>query len=101
MSESRIDYLSFSNGRSLTEQLVADGAPALPVGYSYRLHIKHSSLSYSAHPAQPVPPSVTARIGYLIGDEWVEVASFTEVTRVSLDMATRAACKHAYEVWDR
>ena len=101
MSESKIDYLSFSNGRSLTEQLVADGAPPLPVGFSYRLHIKHSSLTYSVHPAPPVPPSVTARIGYLLGDEWIEVASFTENTRAHLHGATVAACVHAYEEWDQ
>lgn len=100
-NEARIDYLSFSNGMSLTEKLVADGAPALPVGYTYRLHIKHSSLSYSIPPAQPVPPSVTARIGYLIGDEWAEVASFTEHTRSHMGGATVAACIHAYEGWEQ
>jgi hypothetical protein len=69
------------------------------VGYSYRLHIKHSSLTYMVPPAQPVPPSVTARIGYLVGNEWVEVASFTEHTRANLQGATVAACVHAYETW--
>lgn len=101
MSETKIDYLSFSNGRSLTEQLVADGAPALPAGYSYRLHIKHSSLTYMVPPAKPVPPSVTARIGYLMGDEWIEVTRFTEQTRVDLQGATRAACIRAYEGWEQ
>lgn len=101
MTETKIDYLSFSNGRSLTEQLVKDGAPALPVGYSYRLHIKHSSLSYSIPPANPVPPSVTARIGYHMGDEWVEVSNFTEHTRAHLQGATVAACIHAYEWWEQ
>lgn len=101
MTETKIDYLSFSNGKSLTETLVTDGAPELPFGYTYRLHIKHSSLTYSIPPAKPVPPSVTARIGYTMGDEWLEVARFTEQTRVDLQGATVAAAKRAYESWEQ
>ena len=93
-----ITNLTFSDGSSLTARLVADGAPVLPEGYDYRLHIKHPTLSISG-PTRAA--EVTARIGGLIGDEWVEVARFTEVTRAHLHGATIAAATHAYEVWGR
>jgi hypothetical protein len=95
-----ITDLSFSTGRNLTEQLIADGAPPLPAGFTYRLDIKHPSLSSPEGPRAGKPAaSVTARIGYLKGDEWVEVARFTEVTRAHLHGATIAAAAHAYREW--
>lgn len=95
MTETQIKALVTSLGKSLTEHLVAQGAPALPEGYTYRLDIKHPTLSEGL--PQRGPASVTARIGHQIGDEWLELARFTEITRVSLDMASVAACKNAYE----
>jgi hypothetical protein len=89
--------LNFSTGHGLTDHLVRSGAPRLPEGYTYRLDIKHPTLSDGL--PQRGPASVTARIGHLIADEWVEVVRFTEITRVSLDMASVAACKHAFETW--
>lgn len=88
--------LEFSKGYGLTEGMIVDGAPALPEGFTYRLHIKHSTLTQGG---TPTAPEVTAKIGSFIGDEWVEVARYTEVTRADLRMATVAAAFHAYEVW--
>lgn len=98
MTETRINELTFSTGHTLTERLVADGAPALPDGYQYRVHITHKTLTYGVPPAKPLP-SVTVRIGSLVGDEWVEVARYTGLTRVHLQGATVAAAIHAYEEW--
>jgi len=92
-----ITELQFSTGQTLTERMVADGALPLPAGFTYRLDIKHPTLT----DGRPVKAAeVTARIGHFIGDEWVEVARFTEVTRAHLHGATIAAARHAYEVWD-
>jgi hypothetical protein len=85
----QVDNMIFSTGHNLTSSLVNDGAPELPEGFSYRLHIVHGD----------GPGRVTARIGYTSGDEWVEVARFTEVTRANLHGATVAAAVHAHEVW--
>lgn len=85
----QVDNMIFSTGHNLTNSLVRDGAPELPEGYSYRLHIKHDN----------GPGQVTARIGYAYADEWIEVARFTEVTRANLHGATVAAAVHAHEVW--
>ena len=86
-------------GNTQTELLVKRGAPELPEGFTYRLDIKHPSLTEGRPMLQPA--TVTARIGEHVGDEWVEVARFTEVTRADLAMASVAAAKHAYEVWGR
>jgi hypothetical protein len=52
------------------------------------------------HDSDPFKPTrVTARIGYVSMDEWVEVSQFTEVTRSNLHGATVAAAVHAHEVW--
>lgn len=86
---------SFSTASTLTEWLVKLGAPSLPAGYQYRLEIQHPTLVDGG----PTPPAnVTARIGYAVGDEWVEVSRYTEVTRVDLGMASVAACRHSYEI---
>lgn len=95
MSETQIREAAIYWSKTPTELLVGRGAPRLPGGYTYRLEIKHPSL-INGGPVRAA--SVTARIGHVIGDEWVEVARFTEVTRADLGMATVAACKHAYEV---
>jgi hypothetical protein len=83
--------------KTQTELLVERGAPSLPEGYTYRLDIKHPSLTEAKPLLQPA--SVTARIGCFLGDEWLEVSRFTEVTRADLAMASVAACKHAWEGW--
>lgn len=98
MTETQITDLQFSTGNSLTEQLVRDGAPSLPEGYTYRLEIKHPTLADGL--PERGPASVTARIGHWIGDEWVELVRFTEVTRAHLHGATIAACVHAREEWE-
>lgn len=85
-------------GTTQTDLLVSRGAPELPEGFTYRLNIQHPSLT-DGRPTRAA--SVTARIGEHVGDEWVEVAQFTEITRADLTMAAVAACKHAYEEWER
>lgn len=87
----------FSTGHRLTGRLVASGAPRLPEGFEYRVLITHPSLALLPAGATPPPASVTVRIGYRAGDEFLEVSRYTEITRVSLDMATVAAATHAYE----
>jgi hypothetical protein len=79
-------------GKTQTELLVSRGAPELPEGYTYRLHVNHNK-----------PPEVTAVIGLELsrGTGFVEVARFTEVTRADLAMASVAACRHAFEEWDQ
>jgi hypothetical protein len=96
VTETQIKDFVTSHGNSLTGHLVASGAPQLPEGFTYRLDIKHPTLT-DGRPAQAA--SVTARIGSMVASEWVEVSRFTEVTRASLQGATVAACVHAYEVW--
>ena len=86
---SHVADMTFSTGHNLTSGLVRSGAPELPEGFSYRLHIEHGD----------GPARVTARLGYLSNDEWVECARFTEVTRANLQGATVAACVHAHELW--
>lgn len=96
--ETKIDNLKFSTGHGLTDRLVADGAPELPKGFEYRLIITHPSLAHLAPGSTPPPASVTARIGWRAGDEFLEVARYTEVTRAHLHGATIAAATHAYEL---
>jgi hypothetical protein len=81
-------------GKTQTELLVSRGAPALPDGYTYKLHFQHPALSYDDRP--PKAARVTASI---MDERGVELASYTEVTRASLDMASVAAAKRAFEWW--
>lgn len=93
--------VQFSTGHSLTDRLVADGAPRLPENFEYRLIITHPSLAHLGPEDRPQPASVTARIGYRAGDEFLEVARYTEVTRAHLHGATIAAATHANECFER
>lgn len=85
MTVTRIDQQTFSDGSTLTQWLVSKGAPALPPGCRYRLLINDVR--------QPQTPLVTAQI---FRDNDL-LSEYTEVTRVSVDMAARAAALHAYE----
>lgn len=85
MTITRIDRQTFSDGSTLTEWLVLNGAPALPPGCRYRLLINDARISLS--------PQVTAQI-YRDNDLLTE---YTEVTRVSVAMAAVAAARDAYE----
>lgn len=75
---------SFSDGATVTEWMVRRGAPALPYGYRYRLEINDGSAR---------GPLVTAQIleGGMLHSE------YTEVTRVSVNMAAVSAAHYAYE----
>lgn len=97
MTETQITELQFSTGQSLTGHLVRSGAPELPEGYTYRLNIQHPS-GVDGTPLRAA--TITARIGSMVGSEWVEEARFSEITRAHMQGATVAACIHAYEVWD-
>ena len=79
-----IDDQSFSDGSNLTEWMVRRGAPELPHGFRYRLVVNDRSNR---------GPLVTAQIfeGGMLHSE------YTEVTRVSVNMAAIAAAKYAYE----
>lgn len=85
MTITKIDLQTFSDGSSLTQWLVRNGAPALPSECRYRLLINDVR--------QPKTPLVTAQI-YRDKDL---LSEYTEVTRVSVAMAAVAAALYAYE----
>jgi hypothetical protein len=78
------------------------GAPKLPEGYKYHVHIQHPTQS---DPAGLIPrprpaATVTVRIVTREYDTTVTVAEHTEVTRSHLQGAVVAAATHAYEEWN-
>lgn len=83
---------TFSNGESLTEWLVRLGAPALPPRHRYKLFVD------AEHQG---PRMVKVEIQKSHRDEWTTLTTYTETTRVSVDMAAVAAAKHAYEGLDK
>lgn len=85
MTLTRIDRQTFSDGSTLTQWLVRNGAPALAEGQNYRLLVNDFLRSDI--------PLVIAQIyeGNAL------LSEYTEVTRVSVAMAAVAAAKHAYE----
>lgn len=80
----RIDRQTFSDGSSLTQWLVRNGAPALEGSQHYRLLVNDATRNV---------PLVTAQI--FEGEELL--TEYTEVTRVSVAMAAVAAAAHAFE----
>lgn len=79
------------------------GAPKLPAGYTYHVHIQHPSLSDPAGTVKPPRPqaTVTVSIGelVLVTGRFIPEAVYTEVTRSHLQGAVVAAATHAYEGW--
>lgn len=88
-------------GPTQTERLVKNGAPELPEGYTYKLYFTHPSLAMDVANVlalrSTVPPKATSVTATIVDERGWPVASFTEVTRADLGMASVAAARHAYE----
>jgi hypothetical protein len=79
------------------------GAPKLPEGFTYHVHIQHPSQS---DPAGLIPrprpqATVTVSIGehVIVTGRFIPEVSYTEITRADLQGAVVAAATHAYEEW--
>jgi hypothetical protein len=78
------------------------GAPKLPKGYEYFVHIQHPTLSDPAGLVKPPRPQATVTVS-IVEDVfgYMDIHSqYTEVTRAHLMGAVVAAATHAYEEWE-
>lgn len=78
-----LDAETFSDGQNLTQWLIAGGAPQLPAGYKYTLHLG----------SQGGATKITA----YITDSRGPVSEYTTYSRVSVAMAAVSAATYAFE----
>lgn len=78
------------------------GAPKLPDGFGYHVHIQHPTQSDPAGTVRPPRPAATVTVSIVehVSGGYIDiVAQYTEVTRSHLQGAVVAAATHAHEEW--